>query len=366
MSGNTFGTLFRITTWGESHGPAVGVVIDGCPAGLTLDESDIQKELDRRRPGQSDITTRRKEEDRAEIISGIFSGKTTGAPISIMVKNKDVDSSKYEAFRNNPRPGHADLTYELKYGFRDWRGGGRSSARETIGRVAAGAIARKILDFNGIEILGHVIELGGIRAKTVDIEQIRGNTEKNPVRCADLDAALQMEAMIHAARSEGDSVGGIVEVIGLGVPAGVGEPVFNKLSAELAKALMSIGSVKGVEIGAGFKSALMKGSQMNDPIKVFEGNPKHVTNNAGGILGGISDGEPIVCRIAVKPTPSISKEQRTVDLGTMKDTRIKITGRHDPSIPPRIVPVAEAMVALVLVDMMMRGGLIRTSTVEKI
>lgn len=363
MSGNTFGTLFRITTWGESHGYGLGVVIDGCPAGLAIDESDIQKELDRRRPGQSDITTQRKEEDRAEIISGLFSGKTTGAPISIMVKNKDVDSSKYEVLRDTPRPGHADLTYELKYGFRDWRGGGRSSARETIGRVAAGAIARKILDLNGIEILGHVVELGGIHAKTVDIEQIRENTEKNPVRCADLDAALQMEAMIHAARSEGDSVGGIVEVIGLGVPAGVGEPVFDKLNAELAKALMSIGAVKGVEIGMGFKCSIMKGSQMNDPIGMQDGKPKPLTNNAGGILGGISNGEPVVCRIAVKPTPSISREQRTVNLSTMKETRIKITGRHDPSIPPRIVPVAEAMVALVLVDMMMRCGFIKTSII---
>jgi len=360
MSGNTFGTLFRITTWGESHGPAVGVVVDGCPAGLLLDESDIQKELNRRRPGQSGITTPRKEEDRAQILSGVFSGKTTGAPISILVQNKDVDSSKYEALRTTPRPGHADLTYELKYGSRDWRGGGRSSARETIGRVAAGAIAKNILGMNGIEVLGHVVELGGIRAKTVDVEQVRENTEKNPVRCADPDAALQMEAMIHAARSDSDSVGGIVEVIGLGVPAGVGEPVFDKLNAELAKGLMSIGAVKGVEIGLGFKSSLIKGSQMNDPIGFCEGKPKPLTNNAGGILGGISNGEPVVCRIAVKPTPSISKEQHTVDLVTFKDTRIKITGRHDPSIPPRIVPVAEAMVALVLVDMMMRGGFIRT------
>lgn len=363
MSGNTFGTLFRITTWGESHGPAVGVVIDGCPAGLLLDESDIQKELDRRRPGQSDITTPRKEEDRTEILSGVFSGKTTGAPISVLVRNKDIDSSKYEALQDTPRPGHADLTYELKYGFRDWRGGGRSSARETIGRVASGAIAKKILYSNGVEVLGHVVELGGIRARTNSVEEIRENTEKNPVRCADPDAALRMEAMIHAARSEGDSVGGIVEVIGLGVPAGVGEPVFDKLNAELAKGLMSIGAVKGVEIGMGFKSSLIKGSQMNDPIGICNDKPRPLTNNAGGILGGISNGEPIVCRIAVKPTPSISREQRTVDLGTMKDTKIKITGRHDPSIPPRIVPVAEAMVALVLVDMMMRGGFIQTSTI---
>jgi len=361
MSGNTFGKLFRITTWGESHGPAVGVVIDGCPAGLPLEEADIQKELDRRRPGQSDVTTQRKEEDRAEILSGLFSGKTTGAPISIIVKNTDVDSSKYEALRNTPRPGHADLTYELKYGLRDWRGGGRSSARETVGRVAAGAVAKKLLDLKGVHILGHVVELGGIRAKTVSIEEVRENTEKNPVRCADPDAAVEMEAMIHAARSEGDSVGGIVELIGIGVPAGVGEPVFDKLSAELAKALMSIGSVKGVEIGSGFRSTSMKGSRMNDAITIRNEKITTLTNNAGGILGGISDGEPVVLRIAVKPTPSISKEQHTVDMSKMQETKIKIQGRHDPSIPPRIVPVAEAMVALVLVDMMMRGGFIDSS-----
>ncbi|MCZ7372937.1 MAG: chorismate synthase [Candidatus Methanoperedens sp.] len=363
MSGNTFGTMFRMTTWGESHGTAIGVVIDGCPAGLALDEADIQKDLDRRRPGQSEITTQRKEEDRAEILSGVFSGKTTGAPISITVRNKDVDPGKYETLRNTPRPGHADLTYELKYGLRDWRGGGRSSARETIGRVAAGAIARKILSLHGVEVLGHVVELGGIRAKPASIEDVRKNTENNPVRCADLEAAVEMEAMIHAARSDGDSVGGVVEIIGLGVPAGIGEPVFDKLSAELAKALMSIGAVKGIEIGAGFKAAIMKGSQMNDPLILCDGKPKPITNNAGGILGGISNGEPVVCRIAVKPTPSISKEQRTVDISMMKDTRIKIQGRHDPSIPPRIVPVAEAMVALVLVDQMMRGGFIKTSMI---
>ncbi len=358
MSGNTFGTLFRITTWGESHGSAVGVVIDGCPAGLPLNEADIQKELNRRRPGQSDITSPRKEEDKAEILSGVFSGKTTGAPVSIMVKNMDVDSSKYEELRSTPRPGHADLTYELKYGFRDFRGGGRASARETVGRVAAGAVAKKILALKSIEILGHVVELGGIRAKPVDIEELRENTEKNPVRCADLEAAEEMQAMIHTVRSEGDSVGGIVEIIGIGIPAGLGEPVFDKLSAEIAKALMSIGAVKGVEIGAGFKCALMRGSQMNDPIAIKDGKITTLTNNAGGILGGISNGEPVVCRIAVKPTPSISKEQRTIDMSSMEERKIKISGRHDPSILPRIVPVAEAMFALVLVDMMMRGGFI--------
>ncbi len=365
MSGNSFGTLFRITTWGESHGTGVGVVIDGCPAGLPLDEADIQKELNRRRPGQSDITSPRMEEDKAEILSGVFSGKTTGAPISIVVKNKDVDSGKYESLHNTPRPGHADLTYELKYGFRDWRGGGRSSARETIGRVAAGAVAKKILGVHNIEILGHVMELGGIRAKPSNIEEIRENTEKNPVRCADPEAAIEMHAMIHAAQSEGDSVGGIVEILSLGVPAGVGEPAFDKLSAELAKALMSIGAVKGVEMGAGFKCALMKGSQMNDPIAIHAEKIITLTNNAGGILGGISNGQPIVCRIAVKPTPSISKEQVTIDTSSMKEAKIKIKGRHDPSIPPRIVPVAEAMVALVLVDQMMRGGFINPVIGEK-
>lgn len=365
MSGNTFGTLFRITTWGESHGYGVGVVIDGCPAGLPLDESDIQKELNRRRPGQSDVTSPRKEEDKAEILSGVFSGKTTGAPVSIMVKNKDIDSSKYEALRTTPRPGHADLTYELKYGFHDWRGGGRSSARETVGRVAAGAVAKKILALRNIEILGHVVELGGIRAKPANIEEIREYTEKNPVRCADPEAAVEMQAVIHTARSEGDSIGGIVEILALGVPAGVGEPVFDKLGAELAGALMSIGAVKGVEIGAGFKCTLMKGSQMNDPITIQEEKIITLTNNAGGILGGISNGQPIVCRIAVKPTPSISKEQHTVDLSKMEETRIRIEGRHDPSIPPRIVPVAEAMVALVLVDQMMRGGFINPTIGDK-
>ncbi|MBE0522113.1 MAG: chorismate synthase [Candidatus Methanoperedenaceae archaeon] len=358
MSGNTFGTLFRITTWGESHGAALGVTIDGCPAGLLLSEQDIQKELDRRKPGQSDVTTQRKEEDLAEILSGVFSGKTTGAPISIIVRNKDVDSSRYEELRNTPRPGHADLTYEQKYGIRDHRGGGRSSARETTGRVAGGAVAKKILSQHGIEILCHVVELGGIRAKKVSIPEIRENTENNPVRCADPDAAVEMAAMIHAAISEKDSVGGIVEVIALGVPAGVGEPVFDKLDAALAGALMSIGAVKGVEIGLGFRCACMKGSQFNDPISIRDGKIITLSNNAGGILGGISNGEPVVCRIAVKPTPSISKEQHTVDIKEMKNTTISIKGRHDPSIPPRIVPVAEAMMALVLVDQMMRGGLI--------
>lgn len=355
MSGNTLGVLFRVTTWGESHGAAVGVVLDGCPAGLALSIADVQAELDRRRPGQSEVTTKRKESDKVEILSGIFEGKTTGTPISMMVRNTDVDSGKYEAIRDTPRPGQADFTYEKKYGFRDWRGGGRASARETVGRVAAGAIAKKLLASAGIDVFAHVTELGGIAAGEVPVSDIKSNAGKNPVRCADPVAAEKMLHRVLDVHSEGDSLGGIVEIFATGVPAGLGEPVFDKLSADLAKALFSIGAVKGMEIGAGFASARMKGSEMNDPF-ILRDDVRTKTNNAGGILGGISNGEPIVCRIAVKPTPSISKPQRTVNLKTMEETSIRIEGRHDPVIVPRIVPVAEAMVALVLADHMLRSG----------
>lgn len=356
MSGNTFGTIFKITTWGESHGRAVGVVVDGCPAGLDLAAEDIQIELDRRRPGQSRASTQRKEEDRVEILSGLFEGKTTGTPISMIVWNKDADSSAYDAIRNKPRPGHADYAYQAKYGLRDHRGGGRASARETVGRVAAGAIARKLLSQEGIEICGCVIELGGIRAAIpeVPISELRSLTESNPVRSPDLGAAEKMLSHLDEVRQEGDSLGGVVEIIAKGVPAGLGEPVFDKLDGDLARALMSLGAVKAVEIGAGSKSACMRGSEMNDPLAIKDGQVYFESNNAGGILGGISTGQPIVCRIAVKPTPSISRKQRTVDLPSGKAAEIEIKGRHDPSIPPRIVPVAEAMVALVLADHLLR------------
>ncbi|MHC1610935.1 MAG: chorismate synthase [Candidatus Methanospirareceae archaeon] len=350
MSGNSFGRIFKVTTWGESHGEAVGVVVDGCPSGLELSEADIQYELERRRPGVSGITTERKESDEVKVLSGIFEGKTLGTPISMLVWNKDVDSSSYEPLKDIPRPGQADLSYQLKYGIRDYRGGGRASGRETVARVAAGAVAKKILAGHAIQILGHVVEVGGIRARKVSIEEIASNTERNAVRCADLEAARRMEALIKDVKEIGDSIGGIVEVIALGVPPGLGEPVFDKLDAELAKALMSIGAVKGVEIGAGFEAARLKGSEMNDELYIQEGKIRTRTNNAGGILGGISTGEPIICRIAVKPTPSISKPQRSVDVEKMEDVEIRIKGRHDPCICPRIVPVAEAMVALVLVD----------------
>lgn len=359
MAGNSFGTIFRITTWGESHGRGVGVVVDGCPSGLVLSEEDVQRELDRRRPGQSSVSSPRKEEDRVEILSGIFEGKTTGTPISMLVWNKDAKSSAYDALRDRPRPGHADLSYIARYGLRDHRGGGRSSGRETAGRVAGGAVAKKLLAESGIEIVGYVIELGGVRARIPnlgDLSDLKDEAEKNPVRCPDQNTAEEMIIALDRARSAGDSLGGVAEIVVVGVPAGLGEPVFEKLDADLASALMGIGAVKAVEIGAGVESSRMMGSEMNDPILP---GPKFATNNAGGILGGISTGAPIICRISVKPTPSISTHQRTVDLSTGEAAEIEIKGRHDPSIPPRIVPVAEGMVALVLADHLLRRRVAR-------
>jgi len=356
MSGNTFGRIFRITTWGESHGRAVGVVVDGCPAGLALSKEDIQKELDRRKPGQSRASTARKEEDSVEILSGLFQDRTTGTPISMLVWNRDADSSAYDKIQDTPRPGHADYTYQMKYGIRDHRGGGRASARETVGRVAAGAVARKLLAQSGIRIAAYVTELGGIKAKlpSLDLMSLASQAESNAVRCPDQAAAVRMLERLDAIRREGDSLGGMVEIVAEGVPAGLGEPVFDKLDADLAKALMSIGAVKAVEIGAGIQCASLRGSEMNDPLIWQDGKVAFESNRSGGILGGISTGEPIVCRIAVKPTPSIARRQRTVDMAAGGAAEIEITGRHDPAIPPRIVPVAEAMVALVLADHMLR------------
>ena len=356
MSGSSFGSIFRITTWGESHGRAVGVVVDGCPSGLELTEADIQADLDRRKPGQSRASTSRKEEDRVEILSGLFEGRTTGTPISMLVWNRDADSSAYEAIRNRPRPGHADYAYQARFGIRDHRGGGRASARETVGRVAAGAVARKLLNRSGVEIAGYVTELGGIRADIPlsDPVMLKAEAERSMVRCPDPIASSKMLELLDLVRSEGDSLGGMVEIAALGVPAGLGDPVFDKLDADLAKALMSIGAVKAVEIGAGIESARMRGSRMNDPVVLRDNKIGFESNNAGGILGGISTGEPILCRIAVKPTPSISRKQRTVDLESGDSAEIEIKGRHDPAIPPRIVPVAEAMVALVLADHLLR------------
>ncbi|HHI30556.1 MAG TPA: chorismate synthase [Candidatus Methanoperedenaceae archaeon] len=365
MSGNTFGTLLKVTTWGESHGVAIGCVVDGCPAGLELSEADVQRELDRRRPGQSDVTTQRTESDSVRILSGTFRGVTTGTPISMIVFNQDADSSKYDRIVDLLRPGHADYTYHEKYGVRDHRGGGRASARETIGRVAAGAVAKKLLREQRVEVLGHVIEIGGIKAENVSIDQIRSNVEANPVRCADTVAWKVMLDAVVQAKEAGESLGGIVEIVALDVPPGVGEPIFNKLNADLAAGLMGIGAVKGVEIGAGFKAASMRGSEMNDSFEIKDGRIHTTTNNAGGILGGISTGEPIITRIAVKPTPSIAKPQKTVNIKKMEESELRIEGRHDPAIPPRIVPVAEAMVALVLADHMIQNGFIHPSRLDR-
>ena len=345
MAGNSFGTLFRITTWGESHGKALGVAIDGCPPQIDLSNEDIQKELDRRRPGQGKASSPRKERDRVEILSGVFKGKTTGTPISLLIRNEDVDSSSYEEWKEVFRPGQADFTYQAKYGIRDYRGGGRASSRETAGRVAAGAVAKRILEKEKMQIVAYTIELGGIRIENINYNEI----ERNSLRCPDRKAAAAMERKIEEAKARGDSVGGIVEIFVRGCPPGLGEPVFDKLEADLAKALMSIGAVRGVEVGAGFGVARMFGSECNDPIgpKGFE------KNDAGGILGGISNGADIVLRAAVKPIPSIRLEQRTVNQAKRR-VSLRIRGRHDISAIPRINPVCEAMVALVLVDHWLR------------
>ncbi len=356
MVGNSFGEVFRITTWGESHGKAIGVIIDGCPAGLHLDKGYIQKELDRRRTGQSEVTSPRKESDKVEILSGVFEGKTTGTPLSLMVENKDIDSSGYERFKDLFRPGHADYTYQTKYGIRDFRGGGRSSARETVGRVAAGAVAKKVLGLENIKIMGYTLQIGSIKAKKIDLSE----TEKNEVRCPDRDAGKEMIKRILEVKRSGDSIGGIVELIVTGVIPGLGEPVFDKLDGDIARAMLSIGAVKGIEIGAGFDVATFLGSQNNDEFYNNKGTIATRTNNSGGILGGISTGEEIKIRIAVKPTPSISKTQKTVNI-TGEDSTIVIHGRHDPCICPRIIPVAEAMMALVLTDHLLRNKLARIS-----
>jgi chorismate synthase len=345
MAGNTFGTLFRITTWGESHGEAVGVVVDGCPPRLPLSERTVQEMLDRRRPGSAPSSTARRETDRARILSGLHEGMTTGTPIMILVENRDADSTAYAPHADLYRPGHGDFTYQAKYGIRDWRGGGRASARETVGRVAAGAVARALLDREGIRVLCYTVELGGVRAARVDLDE----AARNPFLCPDAEAAARMTRRVAQARKEGDSVGGIVEVLARGVPAGLGEPVFDKLDAELAKALMGIGAVKGVEVGAGFRAAALQGSAHNDPITPGG----FASNNAGGILAGISNGEDILLRAAVKPIPSIGAAQQTVDLDGRPQS-ISITGRHDVAAIPRINVVCEAMVALVLADYLLR------------
>jgi chorismate synthase len=353
--GNTFGHVFRITTFGESHGGGVGVVIDGCPPQLPISLEEIQYELDRRRPGQSKITTPRKETDRCEILSGVFEGKTLGTPLAILVRNKDTRPQDYSEMALTYRPSHADATYDAKYGIRNWQGGGRSSARETIGRVAAGAIAKKILQqIAGVEIVGYVKRIRDLEG-TIDPETVTmAEVESNIVRCPDGEAAERMIDLIEQVRDQGDSIGGVVECVARRVPRGLGEPVFDKLEADLAGAMMSLPATKGFEIGSGFAGTLMTGSEHNDAFYTdAEGNIRTETNRSGGTQGGISNGEPILIRVAFKPTATIRKAQKTVTTDG-EATTLSAKGRHDPCVLPRAVPMVEAMMALVLCDHLMR------------
>lgn len=360
MPGNTFGHTFRITTAGESHGPGNVVIIDGCPPGIELTVDDLVVDLDRRKPGQSKIVTQRKESDRPEILSGVFEGKTTGTSIAILVRNEDQKSRDYDDIKDLYRPGHADFTFDARYGFRDYRGGGRSSARETVARVAAGVVAKKILARElGAEVVGYVVQIGDVRADVpehVTLEQVEKLPDGSPnvTRCPDPEAAAKMVALIEEVRKAQDSIGGVAEIVARGIPAGLGEPVFDKLRADLGKALFSLPAVLGVETGAGFGVATLRGSENND---VFEtdahGRVRTRTNRHGGMLGGISSGMPIVLRAAVKPTSSLSREQDTIDREG-RPAKIRTKGRHDPCLLPRFVPMAEAMVAIVLADHWLR------------
>jgi len=358
---NTIGKNFVLTIFGESHGRCVGVVVDGCPPGLPLTEEDIQKELDKRKPSKEFYSTERVEEDKVQIFSGVFEGYTTGAPICMVVWNKDIDSKVYEEFRWKPRPGHADYPATIKYlGYNDFRGGGIFSSRITVGFVAAGAIAKKLLKQIGVEVYAHVVEIGGVKLKVQPtIDEIKEKVYQNPLRCVDNQTAEKMKKVIQKAKNEGDSVGGVVEAVAINVPVGVGEPIFGSLDAELAKFLFCIPAVKGVEFGAGFKVASMKGSENNDEYKIMNGKIVTLTNNSGGILGGLSNGMPIVVRVAFKPPSSIPKKQKTVNLKTMENTEIEVKGRYDECFIPRAVPIVEAVVANVLVDHILPLGKIR-------
>ena len=358
--GNIFGRLFRVTTFGESHGGGIGVIIDGCPPRIEISEAEIQRELDRRRPGQSKLTTRRKEADRCEILSGVFEGKTLGTPIAVLVRNKDVRPEDYSEIARKFRPSHADYTYEAKYGIRNWQGGGRASARETIGRVAAGAIAKKILAalYTDFEVVAYVTQIHELAAQidrsTVKIKDV----EKTIVRCPDNSIARKMISLIETVRDEGDSVGGVIECVARSVPPGLGEPVFDKLEADLAKAMLSIPAAKAFEIGSGFGATQMRGSQHNDAFETRAGKIRTTTNNSGGVQGGISNGEDIYFRVAFKPPATIALEQKTVTI-SKDETDLAARGRHDPCVLPRAVPIVEAMAALVLCDHALRQNAVR-------
>jgi len=360
--GNTFGQLFRITTFGESHGGGIGVVIDGCPPKIEISEREIQRELDRRRPGQSKITTQRKEQDRCEILSGVFEGKTLGTPIGILVRNKDARPEDYAEMAKKFRPSHADFTYEAKYGIRNWQGGGRASARETIGRVAAGAVARKVLRslYPKIDIVGYVVQIHELTAKVDRLKVKSSQVDANIVRCPDNVAAKRMISLIDKTRAEGNSLGGVIECVVRNGPVGLGDPVFDKLEADLAKAMLSLPATKGFEIGSGFAATRMRGSEHNDPFEMRGGNVRTATNFSGGIQGGISNGEDIYFRVGFKPTATIAREQKTVS-SSREQTQIAARGRHDPCVLPRAVPMVEAMTALVLCDHALRQRAINSS-----
>jgi chorismate synthase len=360
LGANSIGKEFVVTCFGESHGRCVGAVIDGCPAGLPLTEEDIQNELDKRLPANREIVSARREKDTVEILSGTYEGFTTGAPICALVWNKEAVSGDYETIQDKPRPGHADYPARIKYvGFNDYRGGGRFSGRITVAFIIAGAVAKKLLDIFGVEVLAYTTAIGDVELRaTLSLDDVRENTYANSVRCPDPEVAEEMEETILRAKKEGDSVGGIVECVAFNLPVGVGEPIFDSLDAEIAKMLFDVPAVKGVEFGVGFGAAKMRGSENNDPYGMCDDEVELLSNNAGGVLGGLSSGMPLVVRVAVKPTSSISKEQKTVDLSTMQDATISVKGRHDPCVVPKAVPVVEASVATVLVDQMIRGGFI--------
>src|SRR6266700_6760083 len=358
--GNTSGQLFRVTTFGESHGGGVGVVIDGCPPKIDISEAEIQRALDRRRPGQSKITTQRREEDRCEILSGVFAGKTLGTPIAILVRNKDAQPEDYAQLKTAFRPSHADFTYQTKYGIRNWQGGGRASARETVGRVAAGAVAKKTLSilYSKFEIVAFVVQIHDVIARVNrSIVKVK-DVEKNAVRCPDAAAAKMMTSLIEQIRDEGDSVGGVIECVVRGIPTGLGEPVFDKLEADLAKAMLSLPATKGFESGSGFAATRMRGSEHNDPFEMRDGKIRTATNNSGGVQGGISNGEDIYFRVAFKPPATIALQQETVTSSKQR-TDLTARGRHDPCVLPRAVPIVEAMAALVLCDHALRQNAIQ-------
>jgi chorismate synthase len=356
---NTFGQLFRVTTFGESHGGGIGLVIDGCPPRIDIAEADIQRELDRRRPGQSKLTTERKEEDRCEILSGVFEGKTLGTPLTMMVRNKDARPEDYREIAGKFRPSHADYTYEAKYGIRNWQGGGRASARETIGRVAAGAVAKKVLSalYPDFELIAYVAQIHDVIARVDRAAVKMKDVEKNIVRCPDAAAAKRMITLIEQVRDEGDSVGGVIECVARGIAPGLGEPVFDKLEADLAKAMLSIPATKGFEVGSGFAATRMRGSQHNDPFEMRDGKIRTTTNNSGGVQGGISNGEDIYFRVAFKPPATIALQQKTVTT-SKQQSQLAARGRHDPCVLPRAVPIVEAMAALVFCDHALRQNAI--------